>query len=82
MTDDHPAKEFFVGRYAEFRRGATRSLRTELDGRLPDGLTAEQAATLLIAVMDGLQLQWLLQPDEIDMPALFNAFLALLRQSR
>ncbi|HEV7899168.1 MAG TPA: TetR/AcrR family transcriptional regulator [Planosporangium sp.] len=81
MTDDHPARSFFVERYAELRRGAARSLRAELDGRSPRALTAEQASALLIAVMDGLQLQWLLQPDEVDMPALFKAFLTLLRQS-
>jgi AcrR family transcriptional regulator len=80
MTDDHPAREFFVERYAEFRRGATRSLRAELDGSLPAGLSAEQASALLIAVMDGLQLQWLLQPDEVDVPVLFQAFVALLQR--
>lgn len=29
--------------------------------------------------MDGLQLQWLLDPDNVDMVALFDQFLALLR---
>ena len=34
---------------------------------------------LFSAVMDGLQLQWLLDPDNVDMVALFDQFLALLR---
>jgi AcrR family transcriptional regulator len=80
LTDDHPARAFFVQRYAEFRSGTARSLRAELDGRLPDGLTADQASALLIAVIEGLQMQWLLEPDEIDMPALFATFLGLLRK--
>ena len=95
MTDDHPARAFFVARYAEFRKGAARMLDAEVRSGAPVGatapdagpdgpplrhLTADQAATLIIAVMDGLQIQWLLQPDEVDMPALFNAFLDVLRR--
>jgi AcrR family transcriptional regulator len=79
LTDDHPARAFFVQRYADLRRGAARSMDAELAGRLPDGLTADQASALLIAVLEGLQLQWLLQPDEVDMPILLGAFLDLLR---
>jgi AcrR family transcriptional regulator len=82
VTDDHPARAYFVERYAEFRQGTAAALRAELDGRLHNGLTVEQASTLLIAVMDGLQLQWLLQPDEIDMSTLFTTFLNLLRKMR
>jgi AcrR family transcriptional regulator len=80
MTSDHPARDFFVERYAEFRKGATRALEADPDGGLARWLTPEQAATLTIAVLDGLHLQWLLQPDEIDVPDLFTAFLSLLRQ--
>ncbi|GAA1823184.1 TetR/AcrR family transcriptional regulator [Planosporangium flavigriseum] len=80
LTDDHPARSFFVERYADLRRGAEAALRTELPGRLPGGVTAEQASVLLIAVIEGLQLQWLLRPDEIDMARLFTAFLQLIRE--
>jgi AcrR family transcriptional regulator len=80
LTDAHPARTFFVERYAEFRRGAAVTLGTGLDGRLPAGLSPDQAATLLIAVIEGLQLQWLLQPDEIDLPVLVTAFLTLLQK--
>jgi hypothetical protein len=41
------------------------------------GLAADQAAALLIAVIDGLRLQWLLAPDEVDLAALFGAFVTL-----
>ncbi|MGC9665002.1 TetR/AcrR family transcriptional regulator [Planosporangium sp. 12N6] len=80
VTDDHPAHTFFAQRYTELRQGAARSLRTQLGGRSSEDLTVEQASALLVAVLDGLRLQWLLQPDEIDMPAVFTAFLALLRR--
>ena len=36
-------------------------------------------AVALIALMDGLQVQWLLDPEAVDMPTVFEALLALLR---
>lgn len=53
-------------------------LRAEYGDRLPSGLTPERAAPLLVAVMDGLQYQWLLDPGAVDMPGAFRDFLALL----
>ncbi|MFD3513983.1 TetR/AcrR family transcriptional regulator [Streptomyces sp. NPDC058657] len=79
VTEGHPAKEFFTQRYALVREGMARALRAEYGERLPGGLTPEQAAVLLVAVMDGLQYQWLLDSDGVDMPGAFRDFLALLR---
>jgi hypothetical protein len=36
---------------------------------------------LLVAVMDGLQYQWLLDPDSVDMPGAFRDFLVLLGEA-
>ncbi|MFI5430485.1 TetR/AcrR family transcriptional regulator [Rhodococcus baikonurensis] len=77
-TGQHPAREFFTERYASVREGMTTLLRTELGDRLAGGLTPEEAAPLLVAVIDGIQIQWLLAPDEVDMSAAFRNFLALL----
>ncbi|MFD8078150.1 TetR/AcrR family transcriptional regulator [Streptomyces sp. NPDC059718] len=82
VTEDHPAREYFRDRYTRVRRWAADSLRAEYGGTLPGGLTPEQAAALLVAVMDGLQLQWLHDPGEVDMPALFRRFVALLDPAR
>jgi AcrR family transcriptional regulator len=79
VTDNHPAKPFFVGRYRAVRTQIAEEIRDDIGDDLPAGLTAEHAATLLIAVMDGLQLQWLLSPDDVDMPRLVGAFVAMLR---
>ncbi|WTF76707.1 hypothetical protein OG856_14960 [Streptomyces sp. NBC_01594] len=54
-------------------------LRGEYGETLPGGLTPERAAPLLVAVLDGLQYQWLLDPGAVDMPAAFQDFLRLLR---
>ncbi|WKX70158.1 TetR/AcrR family transcriptional regulator [Streptomyces sp. XD-27] len=78
VTDDHPAGDYFRRRYDEVRADMAQTLRGEFGDRLPGGLTPQQAAPLLVAVMDGLQYQWLHDPEAVDMPELFRAFLALL----
>ncbi|MFG3012387.1 TetR/AcrR family transcriptional regulator [Streptomyces cinerochromogenes] len=78
VTDGHPARGYFTERYARVRASMTAVLRGEYGDRLPSGLTPERTAPLLIAVMDGLQYQWLLDPDSVDMPGAFRDFLRLL----
>lgn len=83
VTEDHPAKGFFTRRYAQVRQELTEMLRTEYgDEGLPGELTPERAAPLLAAVMDGLQYQWLLDPEAVDMPGAFRDFLGLLGPGR
>ncbi|MFI9509623.1 TetR/AcrR family transcriptional regulator [Nocardia sp. NPDC052566] len=79
VTGDHPAQEFFQNRYGNARAAIADILRNEFGDRLPGGLTPERAAPLLVAVMDGLQTQWLLDPEAVDMPTAFRDFVALLR---
>jgi AcrR family transcriptional regulator len=79
VTEDHPAREFFTERYRQVRSELARLIRAELGDPVPSGVSAADAAALLVAVMDGLQQQWLLEPDAVDMPALVAAFNQLLR---
>jgi len=78
VTEEHPAAEYFRNRYRLVRERLTATLRQEWGDRLPSGLTPEEAAPLVIAIMDGLQYQWLHEPDTFDMPAAFRAFMRLL----
>ncbi|MFG3493978.1 TetR/AcrR family transcriptional regulator [Streptomyces sp. NPDC047928] len=78
VTDGHPARAFFTRRYTQVREDLAALLRAEYGDRLPGGLTPERAAPLLTAVLDGLQYQWLLDPESVDMPAAFRDFLRLL----
>ena len=78
VTDGHPARGYFTERYAQVRESMAAVLRAEYGDRLPNGLTPERTAPLLVAVMDGLQYQWLLDPDSVDMPGAFRDFLSLL----
>ncbi|MEV6482574.1 TetR family transcriptional regulator [Streptomyces sp. NPDC051576] len=81
VTEGHPARDYFTARYARVRAGMAAVLRTEYGDRLPNGLTPERTAPLLVAVMDGLQYQWLLDPESVDMPGAFRDFLALLGEA-
>ncbi|MCX4424467.1 TetR/AcrR family transcriptional regulator [Streptomyces mirabilis] len=78
VTEGHPAREYFTERYARVRASMAAVLRAEYGERLPNGLTPERTAPLLVAVMDGLQFQWLLDPESVDMPGAFRDFLTLL----
>lgn len=78
VTEGHPAREYFTERYARVRASMAAVLRAEYGERLLNGLTPERTAPLLVAVMDGLQFQWLLDPESVDMPGAFRDFLALL----
>ncbi|WP_425834335.1 TetR/AcrR family transcriptional regulator [Streptomyces fractus] len=78
VTEGHPAREFFTRRYVGVRESMAEVLRAEYGERLPGGLTPERAAPLLVAVLDGLQYQWLLDPEAVDMPGAVRDFLELL----
>ncbi|MFE7272154.1 TetR/AcrR family transcriptional regulator [Streptomyces sp. NPDC057623] len=81
VTEGHPARAYFTERYADVRASMAEVLRAEYGDRLPNGLTPERTAPLLVAVMDGLQYQWLLDPESVDMPGAFRDFLGLLGEN-
>ncbi|MGO4632119.1 TetR family transcriptional regulator [Streptomyces sp. 2RAF24] len=70
----HPAHDFFTRRYERYRDGLAGMLAETAASNAPAAavdqseLDAGWAARVLLAVTDGLQLQWLLKPD-IDMAA-------------
>lgn len=67
---EHPAHAYFVERYARLRGELTASLQTlQMQGALVPGTEPELLAAELIALMDGLQVQWVLAPEQIDMAA-------------
>jgi AcrR family transcriptional regulator len=70
VTEEHPAQDWFRDRFDGLREDLTEALRIACGPGEP--VSDEQlamGASALIAVMDGLQVQWLLQPTAIDMPA-------------
>ncbi len=79
---EHPAHRYFADRYTATRASVERSLREAAeDGDLRDGVDPAVHARLVIAVMDGLQVQWLLDrdgPAPTDMPAALRTHLSTL----
>ena len=63
---DHPAHDHFVTRYEFARQYVAQGLQDGGAGRLPRDVPVETLASILLAVMDGLQFQWLLD-ESIDM---------------
>ena len=75
-TPDHPAHEYFIGRYAYTVANLTRSFeRCAERGLLRDGIRPASAARATVALMDGLQVQWLLDRDSVDMADELEAYL-------
>ena len=67
---EHPAHAYFVRRYAASRRNFERTfVAAREQGVLAAGADPAGLAVELIALMDGLQIQWLLDQDQIDMTA-------------
>jgi len=81
VTDDHPAQEYFRERYDGLRTFVADALREACD--LPEEETekVENAANAVIAVMDGLQVQWLLAPGSVDMAASTDLVVSALLRS-
>ncbi|AZC14484.1 MULTISPECIES: TetR/AcrR family transcriptional regulator [unclassified Microbacterium] len=68
VTDDHPGRVYFEKRYETLRREVAQAFRVVCAER---GITAPDtiglASASILAVMDGLQVQWLLDPQNVDL---------------
>jgi AcrR family transcriptional regulator len=74
-SPNHPAHGYFVGRYGAVRTSLEGSLRRIEDaGRLAPGVDPGRAAVAIIALMDGLQVQWLLDHSSTDMAEALGEF--------
>ena len=68
VTDSHPGRPYFEERYATLRGEIADAFRAVCAQRgidAPGEIAAASAA--ILAVMDGLQVQWLLAPAELDL---------------
>jgi AcrR family transcriptional regulator len=68
ITDDHPARGFFEDRYTTLRREITDAFHELCTQEgVEEPATVAAAAAAILAVMDGLQLQWLLHPGVVEL---------------
>ena len=75
VDPDHPGH----GWLREHHRSAVQALTRALNDAVADGtadpaIPAESLARQAVALMDGLQVQWLMRPDEVDMAGDFASF--------
>ena len=75
---DHPAHEWFRRRYDRIREMIRQDLEAAIaGGMLPPAADAEALSQLLPGILDGLQLQWLLDP-ELDTTAALRLVMSAL----
>jgi len=78
VTEGNPGREYVTRRLADLRRDYSADFRAlAAAGRLRAGVDPDRAAAGLVGLWDGVQLQWLLAPDEIDVPRLLRDYLDL-----
>jgi len=82
-SPDHPAHAYFQDRYRRvLDQGVDEFQRRRDEGRLRPGIDPLTASRLTVAVMDGMQIQWLLAADtpdtRPDMAATLRAHIATL----
>jgi AcrR family transcriptional regulator len=78
LSEAHPAHSQFATRYQRIRSRILRKLRrAEARKQIRDGVDLEALSPVIVAVMDGLQYQWLLD-DSVDMTRSFQVFCDLL----
>jgi len=68
VTDGHPGREFFEKRYQTLRSEVAHAFQVVCTERgVTEPATIGVAAASILAVMDGLQVQWLLDPEAVDL---------------
>lgn len=78
VTDQHPGRDYFTARFERLRSSyATRFEELATEGRLRPGVDPREAAASLVALWDGLQTQWLLAPDDVDVAKGLRGFFNL-----
>lgn len=82
VGNGHPAREWFERRYPRRRDNIAAALRAGIDsGEIRPDTDCGTVASQIIAMMDGLQVQWLLDPDQIDLAAAFAHYIKGVRNA-
>lgn len=80
IIQDHPARAWFVDRYKRVAAFVTEELKDVFDeAKLPPGMTLETFARWIMAVADGIRLQWLLDPTAVSRETSLMQFFDILR---
>jgi hypothetical protein len=82
VGEGHPARDWFRDRYPRRRANIAAEIRTGIEtGEIRPDVDCEALAAQIIALIDGLQVQWVLNPDQVNMRAVFADYIACLRRA-
>jgi AcrR family transcriptional regulator len=80
IDEKHPGHAFFLQRYRDLRTRYIPLIEAlQAKGEIRKEIPAEDLVILVFAVMDGLQIQWLYEPETIHMAQIFDQFSQLLK---
>jgi AcrR family transcriptional regulator len=83
VDPEHPGHDRIRERYRTARAAFTYAVQeAQQRGQLSGAIDPTRLATVLIAAMDGLQLQYLLEPESVDMVEPLSGLLEILRPRR
>ena len=75
-SPEHPAHAYFKERYTRVVVKATTAFADlQIRGAIQPDVDPAILAYMLIGLLDGLQLQWLLEPESVDIGHVLHAFL-------
>ncbi len=75
VTVDHPAGDWARERYRTLAATVAQSVRGGIEaGEYRADIDPDRIARQIVAVMDGLQTQWLLDPDRVDIAGDFRGY--------
>lgn len=81
VSPEHPAHGYFKQRYHNGREDWVQIIaQGQQKGVIRSDISAGILGVLLFAMMDGLQVQWLMEPEKVDMAAIFRVFVDLLKK--
>jgi AcrR family transcriptional regulator len=83
VDPQHPAHDLFVARYRRVRADLAQwAAREQREGRMTEAIDPDAVARLVVAILDGLELQFLLDREERGIVDPLAEFLALLSRAR
>ena len=81
ISPEHPAHGYFKQRYHNGREAWVQIIaQGQAQGDIRSDISADDLGVLLLAMMDGLQVQWLMEPEKIEMARIFRVFVNLLKK--
>lgn len=86
VSQDHPANAWLQRHHARFKEQLKHHFETAIaDGKLVEETPVDELIHTIIATMDGLQVQWLVQPGgdagQLDMAGVFQQLVATIERA-